>query len=425
MTSVVRFYGEGEYKSFSPAAAIPGVAAHEAENHRSFERAAAAAGQIPGDATTQLKFAYNPATGRVEVVGGESRVQTINETPRNGQRVGPRTVIIDPSKDPNSAESLQKAKQASQAAGGRGKKARAQDPDKTMVGQLSTMRATLSTQLGKLDSELARRKNGVAPGGPVAARAAAAIPPPAPVAARPPAAATGDVPAVGVAPTAAGDGGLLPELQLHNDVRTQVAQNRALSPISGRPPAPPRPAAASTNTVANDAARRQAAQDALRMQAASQAAGPPAPSDAQVGDLESRRQDLMQRLQHVDEALNKLSEDIQKRLNGVMMGTVDAIENQAGAVAVAAVGIRPDMGGGSADLSGSPIAGGDGSTAPGPPPPVGDIPSGPPTPPAMPGLGSMTAPPPPAAPPPPTPNYSSTGLPQMAGGLGFLVNNVA
>lgn len=74
------FKGEGETKVATPSSAPFVVAAHEAENIRAFRRKAAAEEGILIDQQIVLKFRVDPKTGRLVVVGGESR-GTIKKSP--------------------------------------------------------------------------------------------------------------------------------------------------------------------------------------------------------------------------------------------------------------------------------------------------------------------------------------------------------
>lgn len=69
------FAGEGRTHRFRQGFdAISGVAAHEAANIVALSAQAARAGQVVIDKAVELHFALDPATGRLVVVGGRSRI---------------------------------------------------------------------------------------------------------------------------------------------------------------------------------------------------------------------------------------------------------------------------------------------------------------------------------------------------------------
>jgi len=429
------------------------------------------------------------------VVGGESRVQLLNEMPRGGQRLDSRTVLMDPASDPNSAQSREKAeskKRAAAEAMGQRKKPHQQGTDKVVVGQLSTMKANLSTELAKLDSELARRKNGISAEGPVARQE----PTPQYVSQKPDSAAraaegqaVAQAQAIAdarlesspaVEPLPADDSAPLAEASMLGQAQaasvervgasadeaarsqsdktarveasgeaqaeknaridaaaralgrtaarakargqavatqpprvTSVAEaaaralgRRALTAAAARPAGRP-PLTDNSPEVAQ--AERNAASDQARVRAAQKAAGPPPPDDAAVKMLETRRAEITQRLEHVDTALQKVSQEMLERLNGVMSGAINETEAQAGALTTAAVGMSRAMGGVGADTMLSAGTGGGAATTPSAPVQAGAIPPMPAAPPAMPGL---------------TPNYTAAARPAVpSGGISGLVFN--
>jgi len=70
---VLAYQGEGETKFATPDQAPAVVSAHEAANLLAFERHAAQVGGTLVDEHIILKYGFDPKTGRLEVVGGESR----------------------------------------------------------------------------------------------------------------------------------------------------------------------------------------------------------------------------------------------------------------------------------------------------------------------------------------------------------------
>jgi len=72
---ITTFSGEGATYRFAQGfEAITGVAAHEALNMRVFERHAIQSGEDIANPEIKIKFAIDPVTKRIVVVGGESRV---------------------------------------------------------------------------------------------------------------------------------------------------------------------------------------------------------------------------------------------------------------------------------------------------------------------------------------------------------------
>jgi hypothetical protein len=72
---ITTFSGEGAVYRFAQGfEAITGVAAHEALNMRVFERYALQSGRDITNSEIKIKFAIDPVTKRLIVVGGESRV---------------------------------------------------------------------------------------------------------------------------------------------------------------------------------------------------------------------------------------------------------------------------------------------------------------------------------------------------------------
>lgn len=474
LPQTIGFYGEGEYKQFAPNAAVFGVAAHEAENHRVFENTAAAAGEIVAGAGTTFRVAWDPVRHRAVVVGGESHETLIKPTPRGGVNLGGGGVLIDPTTNPNSPQNVQRAAekkaQAQARVAPRGlDRLRMQGPDKSQLGRLSTMKATIHARLNQIDAELARRKIGVAPDNGIPA-AVPAPPPsvgPADAASATAAPAPGDT--VGAATTApagadAASGGGEPAASAPGDggagagdgpLSRAAAFHRAPAPLSRaaashRPPPvqrapvaphPPLPRVPNTPHPPAGAPVIRPAPDRAAPQA-QRPASAPGPSDGQVGALEAQRQLLTQQLQHVDDSLQKMTGELLKRLFGTVTGAIMQTEKQAGATAGIALALNPAVGGGTEDLTagtgGGMLSGGSDV-----PLQSGDMAPAPVSTPAAPSLvgigsGSGIAIPPPTAAPPlaplpatsapplPTPNYTAQGTTASnTADRGLLVNGVA
>jgi hypothetical protein len=198
----------------------------------------------------------------------------------------------------------------------------------------------------------------------------------------------------------------------------KVGQADKPLPVNGPVDAPPR-----TANLTQGMQPLPPAQPPDAVQAAARTR-PALPDDSRVKDLEQRRLEIGQRLAHVDESLQKVSEELDARLNGLMQGIVLAVEEQAGAVAEAALGMQPVMGGGAVEVAA--VSGG-GSPQIEVPMQSGNLPPAPVAVPMMPSPIGVGAPPPPErAAPLPTPTYNAAGhAASSSRDTGFLVNTSA
>lgn len=422
MPRTIGFYGEGQSKSFTPESAVFGVAAHEAQNHRYFEGVAAAAGGYVMGSTTTFDVRWDPVAKRAVVSGGESRTTIVKPTPANGVRSDGRHVVIDPALNPNSPQNVGKAQDKRENARAQvsaaehrtqQRKRLTQGPDRNQVGRLSTMKANLQSQLSKIDTELASQKEARDDAQASRAVAAAEIRPEDPHM-RPAEPDVRSGPGTGAAP---------PPLTA-DGTSTHGGEQRSQAETSPR-----------------EAALREAGQKppAARPPVGGRVSRPPDPN--RVKDLERRRAEISQRLEHVDVSLQKVSEEMERRLNNVLGAVVneaveqdvkvtdaarDMLLERLGGADVSAssqVSAGPSVPFQSADLPPNPVYGialQDISGVGAPEPMESAAP--------MPTLPAPVAPTPAASPaaPLPTPTYTPGGMHAAAkSDVGFLVNNLA
>jgi len=430
MPRTIGFYGEGQSKSFTPESAVFGVAAHEAQNHRYFEGVAAAAGGYVVGSTTTFDVRWDPVAKRAVVSGGESRTTIVKPTPPNGVRMDGRHVLIDPALDPNSPQSVGKSQEKRDNARAQADAAarRTQErkrltagPDRNQLGRLSTMKANLQSQLSRIDTELASQKE-----------------------ARDDANASRAVVQVEQRER-------VPEIRPEDPHMRPAEPDVRSGPGTGAAPPPLLPDGTSTH----GGERRSQAETSPRRETGAvqrgpepgrparppgRASGPPDPN--RVKDLERRRAEISQRLEHVDISLQKVSEEMDRRLNNLMGAVVnEAVEQDAKVTDAARDMLLERMGG--ADMSASSQV----SAGPSVPFQSADLPPNPvygialqdisgvgaPEPVAaaapMPTLPEAAAPAPapsPAAAPLPTPTYTPGGMHAASrSDVGFLVNNLA
>lgn len=418
LPATVGFYGEGQSKSFTPEAAVFGVAAHEAENHRYFQGIAAAAGGYAVGGTTTFDVRWDPVAKRAVVSGGESRTTIVKPTPAGGARSDGRHVVLDPSLNANSPRSIGKAQEKKDAARAQAAAAeqRTQErkrltggPDRNQLGRLSSMRANLQSQLSKIDTELASQKEQQTD-----AQAARRI-------------------------TDVTSSGPVQDPHIRPD-----GQDARHAPGEGAVPPPLTPDGTPTQgrgkpPDAGASQEQRPVQAAGRRAPAAAAARPPDPN--RTRDLERRRAELSQRLEHVDISLQKVSEEMERRLNNVLGAVVnEAVEQDMRVTAAARDMLLERMGGGEVS------AGSEVQSTPSVPFQSGDVPPAPVYGIALQDISSVGAPEPvaPAAPMPtlpqseparpspqesaplPTPTYTRGGLHAAArSDVGFLVNNLA
>lgn len=85
---VTTFTGEGAtYRFYQGFDSITGVLAHEALNIRVFKRYALNTNKEIADAEIKVKFAIDPETKRLVVVGGESRVKFKDRAQKRNEEV--------------------------------------------------------------------------------------------------------------------------------------------------------------------------------------------------------------------------------------------------------------------------------------------------------------------------------------------------
>jgi len=141
----IGYYGEGEWKSFTPTAAVSGIGSHEAMNLRAFERTAGQKDELAADQQIEIKMSYDPAAKRTVVAGGESRATLLK------RKAAPPNLTELEEKDAaaKAGGNGSLTGQVRGAAGGEGS-----PQAKTAVEKIRTSREKLRSELERVEQKL-------------------------------------------------------------------------------------------------------------------------------------------------------------------------------------------------------------------------------------------------------------------------------
>lgn len=136
LSQKLTFYGEGQTFSTTPLLAPGRIMAFEATNLRTFRRTAAIEGGQLQNEEIRLKFALDPATGKIVAVGGESRAELVKE-----REISSNTPSYSPKENVNE---------------------QSQTPDKGLenaIRKLEQLENTLEQRLGKITFQLQQERS--------------------------------------------------------------------------------------------------------------------------------------------------------------------------------------------------------------------------------------------------------------------------